>query len=184
MNKPAPSLASRPLRRSQPTALCRWLPAAGVLAGGLLVACTPEPDPYFIDRDAAVGEGRVLRVVHSPHPVKEEPPPMDVENSDEEAGIGQRHKGEEGKMGKPTSKSKSGLYAMKGPRDAVPYSVGGLGLVGTGRGGGGTGGGTIGLGCWPCGGARGHKDRRAPGKPWGGGLCLPSPTGSWTPHWR
>jgi hypothetical protein len=114
-----------------------------------------------------------------------ESPPMDQENSDEEAsGSGTRHKGEEGKMGKPTSKSKSGLYAMKGPKDAIPmeaatrhflaspyggsfavgsddadvwggltgteigeaYGVGGLGLVGTGRGGGGTGDGTIGLG--------------------------------------
>ena len=33
---------------------------------------------------------------------------------------GQRHKGEEGKKGKPTSKSKSGLYALRGPRDASP----------------------------------------------------------------
>ncbi len=78
-------------------------------------------------------------------------------------------------MGKPHAKAKSGLYAMKGPKDAIPsmarggafavgsddgevwgglggseigeaYGVGGLGLVGTGRGGGGTGEGTIGLG--------------------------------------
>ncbi len=73
----------------------------------------------------------------------------------------------EGKMGKPTSKSRSGLYAMKGPKSSVPqmakkdedvwgglsgtdigesYGAGGIGLVGTGRGGGGTGEGTIGLG--------------------------------------
>jgi hypothetical protein len=93
---------------------------------------------------------------------EEEPPPEDWESTDEEAGgSGQRHKGEEGKMGRPTSKSKSGLYAMKGPKDAddndvwgglqgtevgEAYGVGGLGLVGTGRGGGGTGEGTIGLG--------------------------------------
>ncbi|MCA9692083.1 MAG: hypothetical protein KC636_20945, partial [Myxococcales bacterium] len=31
-----------------------------------------------------------------------------------------RHSGEEGKMGKPSSRQKSGLYAMKGPRDGVP----------------------------------------------------------------
>ena len=36
------------------------------------------------------------------------------------AATGQRHKGEEGKMGKPTSKQKSGLYAMKGPKNAIP----------------------------------------------------------------
>src|SRR5690606_7744350 len=33
---------------------------------------------------------------------------------------GSRHKGEEGKMGSPTSKSKSGLYALKGPKDVLP----------------------------------------------------------------
>ncbi len=51
-----------------------------------------------------------------------EPAPLAPEaNTDEEAGgTGQRHKGEEGKMGKPTSESKSGLYAMKGPKDAIP----------------------------------------------------------------
>ncbi len=78
-------------------------------------------------------------------------------------------------MGVAPAKAKSGLYAMRGPKDAVPamarggafavgsddtevwgglagseigeaYGVGGLGLVGTGRGGGGTGEGTIGLG--------------------------------------
>jgi Ca-activated chloride channel family protein len=39
---------------------------------------------------------------------------------DREGGHATRHKGEEGKMGKPSSKSKSGLYAMKGPSNAVP----------------------------------------------------------------
>ena len=124
------------------------------------------------------------------------------ENADEEAGgTGQRRKGEEGKMGKPTSRTKSGLYSMRAPQDVVPMlgrnfdpdmsarqngilgimeqqsghflaspyggsfavgnddhdvwggaktdeviSVGGLGLVGTGRGGGGVGEGTIGVG--------------------------------------
>ncbi len=91
---------------------------------------------------------------------EEAPPPEEWENTDEEAGgSGQRHKGEEGKMGKPTSKSTSGFFALNDPNadsdvwggltgtevgDA--YGVGGLGLVGTGRGGGGTGEGTIGLG--------------------------------------
>ena len=113
-----------------------------------------------------------------------------------EVADGSVHKGEEGKMGKPSSKSKSGIYAMKGPKNAIPqmgrnydpsmaarnagilglmqensghflaspyggafavgnddavwggltgtevgaaYGVGGLGLVGTGKGGGGVG---------------------------------------------
>ncbi len=39
---------------------------------------------------------------------------------DEAGGQGQRHKGEEGKMGKPSSRQKSGFYAMKGPANAIP----------------------------------------------------------------
>ncbi|EDM74708.1 von Willebrand factor, type A [Plesiocystis pacifica SIR-1] len=145
----------------------------------------PEPSAAFYDMDAVD---------------EEEPPP-----AESVGGVGfasQRHEGEEGKMGKPTSKGKSGFYAMKGPNNAVPqmarnfdpdmaaknagilgvmsqqqghfltspyggsfavgnddedvwggltgaevgeaYGVGGLGLVGTGRGGGGIGEGTIG----------------------------------------
>ncbi len=33
---------------------------------------------------------------------------------------GHRHRGEEGKMGRPSSKKKSGLYAVKGPQSVVP----------------------------------------------------------------
>ena len=102
-----------------------------------------------------------------PADAEAEPEAYDV-SDDEAGGLGTRHKGEEGKMGKPSSKSKTGLYAMKGPKNAQPqmarnfdedvwggltgtevgeaYGAGGLGLVGTGRGGGGTGEGTIGLG--------------------------------------
>jgi len=80
-------------------------------------------------------------------------------------GPGQRHMGEEGRMGRPSANMKSGLYAMAGPREDASdnddedvwggltgtevgedFSVDDLGLVGTGRGGGGTGEGTIGLG--------------------------------------
>ncbi len=98
-----------------------------------------------------------------------EPEPMEEEEWEEDGDYEQRNKGEEGRMGKPTSKQKSGLYAMKGPKQDLSrfassnndedvwggltgsevgeaYGVGGLGLVGTGRGGGGTGEGTIGLG--------------------------------------
>lgn len=105
-------------------------------------------------------------------------PPIDdgIWSGEDNRYAGTRHKGEEGKMGKPSSRPRSGLYAMKGPKSATPqmhraamskedrssaedvwgglsgtevgeaYGVGGLGLVGTGRGGGGTGQGTIGLG--------------------------------------
>ena len=42
------------------------------------------------------------------------PPPVEA------SGSGTRHKGEEGKMGRPSSKQKSGLYAMKGPANPAP----------------------------------------------------------------
>jgi len=117
--RPAPRLHHHPESVAR---LCRWLPAASVLVGAMLVACGPTPDPYLIDKDQAIADNRFLHAIHTPDPVEEEePPPEDMENTDEHAGgVGQRHKGEEGKMGKPTSKSKSGLYAMKGPKDAIP----------------------------------------------------------------
>ena len=113
MSKPAPLPAPR---SSHP------LLAAGALVGVTLVACSPTPDPYYVNPDQAIVENRFLRVMHSPDPApeEEEPPPDDQENTDEIAGTGQRHRGEEGKMGRPTSKSKSGLYAMRGPKDAIP----------------------------------------------------------------
>ncbi|WP_052551041.1 vWA domain-containing protein [Enhygromyxa salina] len=50
------------------------------------------------------------------------PPEEEVEEEADEyaSADGVRHKGEEGKMGKPTSKSGSGMYAMKGPNDVLP----------------------------------------------------------------
>jgi Ca-activated chloride channel family protein len=107
----------------------RWSPAIALVAG-LLGACAPQPDPYYVDRDQAIAENRFLRAIHSPEP-EEEPPPDDLEDSDDDVRVtGQRHRGEEGKMGRPTSRTKSGLYAMRGPRDAIPRSAGILGQIG------------------------------------------------------
>ncbi len=62
---------------------------------------------------------------------EEEPPPEESKAEERlDGGSGQRHRGEEGKMGKPSSKSKSGIYAMKGPKNAVPQSAGVLGVMG------------------------------------------------------
>jgi hypothetical protein len=87
----------------------------------LLMRSLPD-DLLAIGIDDDDGEPAYARFMHQPDENKEEePPPQEQDNSDDEAGgTGQRHKGEEGKMGKPSSKSKSGLYAMKGPQDAVP----------------------------------------------------------------
>jgi hypothetical protein len=87
----------------------------------LLMRSIPD-DLLAITMDDGEGEPAYARFMHQPDATKEEEPPPEEENvSDDNAGgTGQRHKGEEGKMGKPSSKSKSGLYAMKGPKDAVP----------------------------------------------------------------
>ncbi len=104
--------------------------------------------------------------------------------SEAKSEAGHRHHGEEGRMGRPTSKAKSGLYAMKGPGQFLAsestssdadvwggltgsevgqsFGTGGLGLVGTGRGGGGTGEATIGSGSTGSGGKRGGAGRPTP----------------------
>jgi Ca-activated chloride channel family protein len=109
-----------------------------------------------------VNAGRFVAVAPEELGVDEPPP-----RGESKAEASHSHRGEEGKMGRPTAKS--GLYAMRGPSAPLAaqavaaadedvwgaltgaevgesFGVGGLGLVGTGRGGGGTGEGTIGLG--------------------------------------
>jgi hypothetical protein len=87
----------------------------------VLMRSIPD-DLLAITMDDGSEEPAYARYMHQPDETKEEePPPEETNVSDDEAGgTGQRHKGEEGKMGKPSSKSKSGLYAMKGPKNAVP----------------------------------------------------------------
>ncbi len=101
-----------------------WLYSAAslVVLGSLLVLAhlaMPAEDGMSLDDEMA--ENRFVGYMNQPDETPEEEPPPEQEDSDDEAGgSGQRHKGEEGKMGKPTSKQKSGLYAMKGPKDAIP----------------------------------------------------------------
>ncbi len=96
---------------------------ASLLVIGTLLVLThliPE-DARSMNLDEMMAENRFVGYMNQPDEVPEEEPPPEQEDSDDEAGgTGQRHKGEEGKMGKPTSKKPSGLYAMKGPKDAIP----------------------------------------------------------------
>ena len=101
-----------------------WIYNAGSFAvlGTLLVMVHLIPEEELsMNMDELMAENRFVGYMNQPDETPEEEPPPEQEDSDDEAGgQGQRHKGEEGKMGKPTSKQKSGLYAMKGPKDAVP----------------------------------------------------------------
>jgi hypothetical protein len=96
--------------------------ASFAVIGTLLVMVHLIPEEELsMNMDELMAENRFVGYMNQPDETPEEEPPPEQEDSDDEAGgQGQRHKGEEGKMGKPTSKQKSGLYAMKGPKDAVP----------------------------------------------------------------
>ncbi len=57
-------------------------------------------------------------------PLRESPPEREAYDGDDVGGVGVRHKGEEGRMGRPSARARNGLYAMKGPS---------MGLVSTRR---------------------------------------------------
>ena len=77
------------------------------------------PDPKSLSLDAFMNDQRFAKFLIKPPEEKEEQIPewLKKKGPDEAGGKGKRHKGEEGKMGKKTSKNKAGLYALKGPKD-------------------------------------------------------------------
>ena len=102
-----------------------WLFCTGSLIGlgSLLVLvhlALPPGDGMRLDDELA--DNRFVEFMNQPQQEPEEKEPsLDPEDSAEEAGgEGQRHRGDEGKMGKKGSRSKSGRYTMKGPPDALP----------------------------------------------------------------
>lgn len=170
-----------------------------------LVHLVPE-DALSMSVDELSADNRYVGYINQPNEkAPEEVVELEevVDTEDEAGGQGQRHTGAEGKMGNKASNKPSGLYAMKGPKHAMPSmdrnydpemtarqagilglmaqqsghfiaspygtfamgnddadvwggltgteigdatGLGGMGVIGTGRGGGGTGAGTIGLG--------------------------------------
>lgn len=103
-----------------------WLYNAASFAviGGMLglMHLIPE-DAMSMSMDELTAENRYVGYLNQPDekPEEEEVVIEDVvESNDDPGGKGTRHTGAEGKMGKKTSKNKSGLYAMKGPKSAVP----------------------------------------------------------------
>lgn len=187
-----------------------WLYSAAslVVVGSLLgLSQLAMPGEDAMNLDDQHAENRFVGYVHQPDEAADEDPvPEEVATDSklEAGGSGKRHAGDEGAMGKPTSKQRNRAYSMKGPKDAVQqlsrnfdpdmqaresgilgliqeqsgnviaspyggafsvgnqdediwgnltgtevgeaYGVGGIGLIGAGRGGGGNGEGTIGLG--------------------------------------
>lgn len=95
--------------------------------GGTILVCaiflgmvfSLPPDPKSLSLDAFMNDKRFAKFLIKPPEEKEEQIPewLKKKGPDEAGGKGKRHKGEEGKMGKKTSKNKTGLYALKGPKD-------------------------------------------------------------------
>jgi secreted protein with Ig-like and vWFA domain len=80
---------------------------ASLLAIGVFANRAASESPG-LPPDARIVEDRLVEFVIESSPQTQSPGDLPV----------QRHRGEEGTMGKPTSKNKAGLYAMKGPKDA------------------------------------------------------------------
>lgn len=94
----------------------------GIVALGtalfLLMIFSMPPDPKSLSLDAFMNDQRFAKFMIKPPEEKEEIPEWLKKKSDDDAGgKGKRHKGDEGKMGKQTSKNKAGLYGLKGPKD-------------------------------------------------------------------
>ncbi|MCS6914795.1 MAG: AgmX/PglI C-terminal domain-containing protein [Myxococcales bacterium] len=84
----------------------------------LLLVFSVPPDPKSLSLDAFINDQRFAKFLIKPPEEREEVPEwLKKKGPDEMGGKGKRHKEEEGKMGKKESKNKTGLYALKGPKD-------------------------------------------------------------------
>jgi TonB family protein len=92
--------------------------SAALLLFLLMISAVPS-DPKSLSLDLFNADNRFLNFTVKPPVEKEEEVPNWLKKNDQQTqgGKGQRHKDEEGKMGKKTSKNKEGLYAIVGPKD-------------------------------------------------------------------
>ena len=92
---------------------------AGVVGLFLLISFMYPPDMKSLSLDNLLNDQRFAQFLTKPPEEKEEQIPewLKKKSDDEAGGKGKRHKGDEGKMGKQTSKNKAGLYGLKGPPD-------------------------------------------------------------------
>lgn len=102
-----------------------WLyNGASLVALGSLLALSllAMPREDGMDLDDQHAENRFVGYVHQPDETADEDPiPEDAPEDSvlEAGGSGKKHDGDEGAMGKPTSKQRDRAYSMKGPKDAV-----------------------------------------------------------------
>lgn len=93
--------------------------AAAILLLFLVIIFSVPPDPKSLSLDLLNTDNRFVNFLIKPPEEKEEEIPewLKSNKNDDQGGKGKRHKGDEGKMGKESSKNKQGLYAIKGPQD-------------------------------------------------------------------
>jgi hypothetical protein len=85
----------------------------------LLMIFSVPPDPKSLSIDLFTASSIYVPTLIRP-PVEQEedvPPWLKKNTGEDQGGKGQKHKGDEGQMGKKTSKNKTGLFAIKGPAD-------------------------------------------------------------------
>jgi len=119
------SSVAKPRTLPVPFLLWSWaeqkftLAAAGVLLLFLVIIFSVPPDPKSLSLDLLNTDNRFLNFLIKPPEEKEEEIPewLKSNKNDDQGGKGKRHKDEEGKMGKESSKNKQGLYGLKGPQD-------------------------------------------------------------------
>jgi pSer/pThr/pTyr-binding forkhead associated (FHA) protein len=91
---------------------------AAILA--LVLIFNISPDARSLDLSQFGTSNQFVKFqVKPPEEKKEDPTPdwLKKDKKDDAGGKGKKHAGDEGKMGKKTSKSPTGLYQMKGPAD-------------------------------------------------------------------
>ncbi|MBK8481747.1 MAG: TonB family protein [Proteobacteria bacterium] len=101
-----------------------WLPTFGVSAAAhlllLFLVFAVPPDAKALSLDLFDADNELVKyLIKAPERKDEDLPEwLKAKKGPQDAGgKGQRHKGDEGKMGSKTSKNRRGLYGLKGPKD-------------------------------------------------------------------
>jgi TonB family protein len=98
--------------------------ASFVVIGGILGLSQLVPqDQLAFQSDENLTDSRYVGFLHQPDEQPEVPPDDEADSPDSKnlAGLsGERHVGDEGQAGNPSSKVANKMYASKGPKDAMP----------------------------------------------------------------
>ncbi len=85
----------------------------------LFLVFSVPPDAKSLSLDLFNTDNKFVKILIKPPEQKDDDIPewLKKKGPDEQGGKGQKHKGDEGKMGEKKSKKKTGLYGLKGPKD-------------------------------------------------------------------